>query len=110
MSQGFAIIVNGKRQSDGAGYLFNDNRAAGEGLEEADVFACNHCQKLLIGQNWRENGGWCGCCGQPMCASCADEFLKPPDQGGGCRPYIRQIEEMMNRAYHQQQISKILGI
>ena len=110
MNKGFAIIVNGRRQTDGCGYLFNDNRAAGEGLQEADVFACNHCQKLLIGKNWRDNGGWCGQCGQPMCGSCADQFLLPPDQGGGCRPFIKQVEESWDRAYHLQQLNKMLGL
>lgn len=108
---GKAIIIgHAKPINHGAGYLFNDNRCAGEGLEEADVLACNHCQALLVGKNWRENGGWCGQCGQPMCASCADAFLLPPDQGGGCRPFIMLLEKSLDAAYHRKQMAKILGV
>ena len=111
MAFGASMIVGrAKSINDGCGYLINDNRASGGNLEEADVLACNHCQKLLVGKDWRDNGGWCGQCGQPMCAECADLFLKPPDEGGGCVPFIKIVEENLDKAYHAKQRAKLLGI
>lgn len=104
------IVGRAKSLNHGIGYLFNDNRASGGGVEEADVLACSHCQKLLIGKNWRDNGGFCGQCGQPMCAECADLFLLPPDKGGGCRPFIKLIEESLDKDYHRRQMAKMLGV
>ena len=97
------------RQTDGAGYLFNDNRASGGKLEEADVLSCNHCQKLLVGRNWRDDGGWCGSCGQPVCGPCADKILLPLDQGGGCVPFVKRVEQALDENYRRKQNERILG-
>ena len=98
------------RITDGAGYLFNDNRASHNGLQEADILGCNHCQKLLIKSEWTQDGAFCGSCCQPICGECGDRMLLPLDKGGGCIPFIKKVEEQVERNYHRKQNEKILGI
>lgn len=111
MSFGGKIII-GKLNSiaNGCGYLFSDNRCSGHGLQEADITCCNHCQKILYLKTWRDDGGWCGQCSQPVCSQCADEMVKSPEDGGGCRPFIKQVEENLNKAYHESQVRRMLGL
>jgi hypothetical protein len=99
-----------RRHTDGSGYLFNDNRASHNGLEEADVMACNHCQKLIIVSKWKLDGGLCGCCGQAVCGPCADKILLPADQGGGCIPFIERVRRQLEFNYRRAQNARILGI
>lgn len=87
------------------GYLYSDNRASGGGLQEADLWCCSHCQKVLIRQHWTHDGGFCGRCMQPVCGVCADLLVHE-----GCVPFIQQVEEALDRAYHRAQNMKMLGI
>jgi hypothetical protein len=98
------------RPSHGAGYLFSDNRAAGEGLQEDDVFACNHCQKLVLKSVIAERGGMCGQCNQIICIECYGFLLKPLDEGGGCRPFLQFLEAQLEELYRRDQNAKLLGI
>ena len=90
------------RQGDGAGYLFNDNRAAHEGVEEADIVCCPHCQCTINLQAWRkdnskggthnEMGGWCRKCFAPVCKLCTKRMLT-----FGCEPFIQKVNEAVER-------------
>lgn len=76
----------------GAGYLMNDDRAAGGTKTEADILTCAHCQRLLIVASWKEDGGWCGRCGAPSCGTCADRMLVE-----GCTPFVKRVEERIKQ-------------
>ncbi len=76
----------------GAGYLLNDNRASGQGKEEADILLCPHCQKVIKLAQWKAadgSNGWCSRCKAPCCGSgpCAAKFQKK-----GCLPFVKRIE------------------
>lgn len=89
----------------GQGYLLNDNRAAGQGLKEDDIFSCAHCQALLEGKKYKEDGGWCGRCMEPLCGPCADKMLTE-----GCVPFKAKIDKILEEAYRRRQFSKIAGL
>ena len=97
------------RQSDGAGYLFNDNRAAHEGVHEADIMCCPHCQATIELQAWKKErsdggGGWCRQCAAPVCGPCTTRMLQ-----FGCEPFMKMVEEALENAYRIQQNRKALG-
>jgi hypothetical protein len=94
----------------GGGYLVNDDRASGGQKTEADVLGCNHCQKLLIGQQWREDGGFCGGCGKPVCGPCADKILLPHDQGGGCVPFVKLVDQALSSRHRCDALSRAAGL
>jgi hypothetical protein len=81
----------------GAGYLFNDDRASGGKVTEADILCCRHCEKILIKTRWKEDGGWCGRCGAPVCGPCADAITTK-----GCTPFIKRIDEQVDRLERRQ--------
>ena len=89
------------------GYLFNDNRASGGTVEEADVTTCAHCQRILLKKHQTFEGAWCGRCGAPVChqGPCAART-----EARGCLAFIAQVELALTRQYHQQQNARILGI
>ena len=80
-----------KTYQKGQGYLMNDNRASGGKLEEADVLTCTHCQKVLLNDDWKEDGGFCGQCMHPVCGKCADLMLVT-----GCTPFVKKIEKSLS--------------
>lgn len=88
-----------------AGYLFNDNRAAGEGLQESDLLGCKHCQALIDKAKWKEAGAFCHICDGPICAYCDK---RTPQYG--CENFARRIEQSVERDYRRQQNAKILGL
>jgi hypothetical protein len=99
-----------KRQADGAGYLFNDDRNSGGKLDEADMVTCPHCEALLRLQDWRKEreqggGGWCRKCFAPVCGPCLDRMLV-----FGCEPYLKKIDQAVEENYRRQQNRKTLGI
>ncbi len=97
----------------GAGYLFNDNRSTGGKVEEADIIACPHCEKLISYQEWNKErsqgggptGGWCRQCAAPVCGLCLDRMLV-----FGCEPFLRKIDQAVDDNYRRQQNRKVLGI
>jgi hypothetical protein len=93
----------------GAGYLLNDNRAAGEGKEEADVILCPHCQKVMTVQQWRDStgNGWCMHCMAPCCVAgeCGKAFAEK-----GCLPFIAQIERLIEHGYAKAQFRRVAGL
>lgn len=98
-------MVTGRRQTDGAGYLFADDRASGGKLEEADMLGCNHCQKLMKAHLWKQDGGWCGCCAQPVCGPCADKISTQ-----GCTPFIKLVDKQLSETHRKGQNARILGV
>lgn len=83
----------------GAGYLLNDDRASGGRKTEADVLCCRHCQRTLIGDAWRQDGGWCGRCGAPVCGVCADRM-----QTRGCEPFLKVVDAQLTTAARRRQL------
>jgi hypothetical protein len=100
-----------KTLTSGAGYLMNDNRAAGEGMEECDVGLCPHCQKVIKLQEWRDIGtgmnGWCMKCMSPCCINgeCGQHF-----KTHGCLPFLKKIEKLMSADYARAQFRKVAGL
>lgn len=76
-----------------SGYLLNDDRASGGTRTEADVLICEHCQCTLLGAKWRDDGGWCGRCGAPVCGRCADRMLTE-----GCTPFLAKVDQALDPA------------
>jgi len=98
------------RVSDGAGYLMNDSRAAHEGVEEADIVLCPHCQATIKLQQWKKEraeggGGWCRQCFAPVCGPCLTRMLQH-----GCEPFIKLVDRALELAYRKQQNRRVLGI
>ena len=98
-------MIIGRRQTDGAGYMFADDRCSGGGLKESDMLGCNHCQKLMEAHKWKEDGGWCGCCGQPVCGPCSDKILTE-----GCVPFIKKVDKQIEENYKKKQLARMLGV
>ena len=99
-----------KRQADGAGYYINDERASGDGVDEADVLTCPHCEKIIKLQDWRKEreqggGGWCRKCQAPVCGPCLDRMLV-----FGCEPWLKRIDRAFEENYRRAQNRKVLGI
>jgi hypothetical protein len=92
-------------RTHGQGYYLNDNRANENGIEEADVLTCKHCQKVILKTPWKEDGGFCGKCFGAICSSCADKMLTR-----GCEPFVKLIEKQMEEQYRKQQNARIIGI
>ena len=96
-----------------SGYLFNDDRAAGGKVSEADIIACPHCESLISYQDWRKEraqgggltGGWCRKCSAPVCGPCLNRMLV-----FGCEPYLKKIDQAVKDSYRRQQNRKVLGI
>lgn len=99
------MIINHRRQTDGAGYLFNDDRASGGTVTEADMISCPHCQRLIKHHDWKQDGGFCSRCFAPVCCQCADRMLTR-----GCEPFIKAIDRAVEAAYRRQQFRKIAGL
>jgi len=81
-------FVIGTPHASGAGYYNNDDRPSGGKQQQADVRTCTHCQKIVLLQAWKEEGGWCSRCMAPICDFCADRMLV-----FGCEPFMKQVEQ-----------------
>ena len=106
--QGGVIVT--RRVTDGAGYLHNDNRAAHEGLQEADIGCCPHCQRTINLQEWKKEreqggGGWCRQCFAPVCGPCLTKMLTY-----GCQPFVKLVDKALEENYRREQNRKALGI
>ncbi|MCS6946262.1 MAG: DUF530 domain-containing protein [Steroidobacteraceae bacterium] len=86
----------------GAGYLINDNRPGGGTLEEYDFHLCSHCQRLIPLHKIEH---WCAKCDKAVCDSCASRLVTE-----GCLPFVKQVEDAMERNYRRSQLVKLLGI
>ena len=104
-------LVLTRRQSDGAGYLFNTSEDTE--TEEADILCCPHCQQVIKLQEWKLDreqgggikGGYCRQCRAPICPGCTDRMILY-----GCEPYLKKIDEELERSYRIQQNRKMMGI
>ena len=89
----------------GAGY-FLDNQALGiKERKEGDVQQCSHCERVIIMQQWKEDGGFCGKCMAPVCIYCADRM-----QTYGCEPALKKIEQHFETGEKYRQFCKIAGL
>lgn len=110
--EGGRIITGVKvtRQGDGAGYLVNDSRAAHEGVDEADIVCCPHCQATIRLQDWKKErslggGGWCRQCFAPVCGPCLTRMM-----AHGCQPFIKLVDKALELDYRRSQNLKAMGI
>lgn len=99
------MIIVGTPHAKGAGYFVNDDTPSGGKKVEGDVRTCTHCQKILVMQHWKDDGGWCGRCGAPVCGPCADRM-----DTHGCEPFIAQIERAMKMQPRLHEFRKLAGL
>ena len=93
---------------DNMGYMRNDNRASGGGLEQEDMLGCNHCQASIRKSHWQKNGGWCHGCAKPVCLLCAKKLTATPPEP--CRTWTQFVDEELQKLYVREQNAKILGL
>lgn len=101
-------FIIGTPHAKGAGYYMNDDRASGGKKAEADIKTCPHCQAIIKMQGWDvvgDKGAWCNKCFAPICKSCGHKM-----KIYGCSPFIKQIEEQMERSETLAQFMKIAGL
>jgi ssDNA-binding Zn-finger/Zn-ribbon topoisomerase 1 len=98
-------FVIGTPHTKGAGYYRSDNTPSGGQLVEADVQTCAHCQKVLLLQQWRENGAWCHRGQHPLCPECGDIA-----EVHGCQTWIQLIETAAEREYARAQYRRMVGV
>lgn len=80
-------VIVGTPHAKGAGYFLNNKNAK---REEADVQTCSHCQGIILMQQWKEDGAWCGKCMKPICARCGARATI-----FGCEPFARKIDQAL---------------
>lgn len=95
----------GTAHTHNAGYYRNDDTPSGGGKVEADVQTCTHCQRVLLMQGWKEDGGWCGKCSAPICGPCADRMVTH-----GCEPFMQQLEAGFDHAVRLAAFRKLAGL
>lgn len=81
-----------------AGYLFNDNRASGNGLKEADLLGCKHCQALIDKTKWKADGAFCHSCDGPICTRCDSRMPT-----FGCEVFERKLARAIEDQYRATQ-------
>lgn len=86
-----------------AGYFLNNSSSSQR--QEADIALCTHCEKVILLQQWKGDGGWCGRCMAPICGPCADRMLI-----FGCEPFVRKIEAVFEAAIKLKQHRMIAGL
>jgi hypothetical protein len=79
-------LIIGTPFTKGAGYFVNDKALRHK--SEADVQTCAHCQAVILMQQWRDDGAWCGKCMKPICGPCGTRALTY-----GCEPFLKKIEQ-----------------
>lgn len=99
------MMIIGTPHAKGAGYYRNDDSLAGGKKAEADVRTCTHCQKVILMNKWKDDGGFCSRCMAPICGFCADEM-----QTQGCVPFVKKIEEAANRHVKLEALRKLAGL
>ena len=86
-----------------AGYFCNDIETSRK--QEADVQCCKHCERVILLQQWREDGGFCSRCMAPICGPCADRMLTY-----GCEPAVAKIEAAFNLGEKLRHYRKLAGL
>ena len=99
-------FIIGTPHTKNAGYYMN-NQELGSKREQADVQTCTHCQRVLLMDRWKEDGGWCGRCMAPICIYCADRMPT-----FGCEPFMKKIDEYCDSVakvatYHTQAVREL---
>ena len=84
----------GTPHTRGAGYFLNNKAEPQKNRQEADVQSCSHCQAVILMQQWKDNGAWCGKCMRPLCVKCGARAAIH-----GCEPFLKKIEQ-----YAEQQM------
>ena len=98
-------MVIGTPHAAGSGYYKNDDTVSGGRRTEADVRTCMHCQKILLMQRWKEDGGWCSRCSAPICPYCADRMVYY-----GCEPFVKQMEAYSDMMVKLTEFRKSAGL
>lgn len=98
-------FIIGTPHTHGAGYYRNDDTPSGGRLQEADVQTCTHCQKVLLVQAWKQDGGFCGRCNAPICGWCAERMLTH-----GCEPFVKQIEVYLHHSVKLETFRRLAGV
>lgn len=88
-----------------AGYYNSDNTASGGRKVEADVQTCKHCQKIILMQAWKDDGGYCSRCQAPVCGPCADRMLT-----FGCEPFLKTLEATLEHQHRVVGFAKLAGL
>lgn len=91
-------MLIGTPYTRGAGYFVNDRNLRTR--QEADVRTCSHCQAVILMQQWKDNGAWCGKCMSPICVRCGERAVIY-----GCEPFLKKIEQY---AEQQMRFAKFL--
>lgn len=87
----------------GAGYFANNVETSRK--DEADVRTCKHCERVILMQKWKDDGGFCSRCMAPICGPCADRMLTH-----GCEPAIQRIERAFDSTVKLAQFRRIAGL
>lgn len=95
----------GTGHTHNAGYYCSDDTPAGGRKIEADVQTCPHCQKVILMQAWKDDGGFCGKCHAPICGHCADRML-----AFGCEPFLKQLEQFIGHQHRVTSFAKFAGL
>lgn len=98
-------FIIGTPHTHNAGYYRNDDTASGGKKTEADVQTCLHCQKLILMQKWKDDGGWCSRCQAPVCGHCSDRMLTY-----GCEPFLKQLEKFIETQHRAVSFAKLAGL
>lgn len=98
-------MIIGTPHTHHAGYYRNDDTPSGGMKAEADVQTCVHCQKVLLMQSWKDDGGWCSRCNAPVCGPCSDRMLTY-----GCEPFVKQIEAYFDMTVKQAEFRARAGL
>lgn len=93
----------GTPHTKGAGYFINDKNLRTR--QEADVQTCSHCQAVLLMQQWKEDGAWCGKCMRPLCVRCGARAAI-----FGCEPFIKTIEQYAETQMRFERFRKDAGL
>lgn len=96
-------IVIGTPHAKCAGYFVNDKDLRTR--QEADVQTCSHCQAVILMQQWKDDGAWCGKCMRPICDKCGERAAR-----FGCEPFVKKIEQYAETQMRFQRFSKDAGL
>lgn len=93
----------GTPHTKGAGYFVNDKEL--KSRQEADVQTCSHCQRVILMQAWKDDGGFCSRCMHPLCGPCATRAMTY-----GCEPFLKKIEQHAERVMRFERFQKAAGL
>lgn len=97
------MVIIGTPHTKGAGYFINDKNLRSR--QEADVQTCPHCQAVILMQQWKDDGAWCGKCMKPICGPCGTRALT-----FGCEPFMKKIEQYAEAQMRFERFSKDAGL